>query len=138
MIKQIVYHSAQLVEFILILKLSLAKSQHRHVLRIVDAVIVCDARHQTLPTLYDLVVDATDPSNAADFLRINPWSAGDIKEPLLDFVVNDLLELARTLPADTPLLVSVDDSITAKDKDTVRLEVVDWHYDHTKSTSNND
>ena len=136
MLKQIVHHSAKLVEFLLILRLSLTNPQHCHVLRIVDAAIVCQAQHQTLPALYDLIVDATDPSNAADFLRISPWLVSDIKEPLLDFVVKDLLDLAKSLPIGTPLFVSIDDSITAKDKGTTRLEAVDWHYDHTKSTPN--
>ena len=72
MIKQIVQHSAQLVEFIVLLQLNLAKPQYRHVLNIADTVIVCEAPHKTLTTLYDLLVDAPDASNAADCLRISP------------------------------------------------------------------
>jgi hypothetical protein len=97
-----------------------------------DAVIVCEAPHKTLTTLYDLIVDAPHPSNAADCLRISPWTADDLREPLRAFVIDDLLQSAGG-ESEEPLFVSIDDSLTAKDKDTKRLEAVHWHYDHTKS-----
>lgn len=132
MIKQIVQHSAKLVEFIVLLQLNLSKPQYRHVMNIAEAAIVCEAPHYTLTTLYDLIVDAPDASNAADFLRISPWQVDDIKEPLRNFVVNDLMEQS-TQHNEEALWVSIDDSLTAKDKGTTCLEAVDWHHDHTKS-----
>ena len=132
MIKQIVQHSAQLVEFIVLLQLNLAKPQYRHVLNIADTVIVCEAPHKTLTTLYDLLVDAPDASNAADCLRISPWKAVDLREPLRDFTIGDLMQAASLLEEEV-LWVSIDDSLTAKDKGTTCLQAVDWHHDHTKS-----
>ena len=129
MIKQIVHHSAKLIQFIVLLQLNLSKPQYRHVLNITEAVIVCEAPQYTLTTLYDLIVDAPDASNVADFLRISPWQVDDIKEPLREFVVRDLLQQADG----QALWVSIDDSLTAKDKGTTCLEAVDWHHDHTKS-----
>ena len=129
MIKQIIQHSAKLIEFIVLLQLNLSKPQYRHLLNITEAVIVCEAPHYTLTTLYDLIVDAPDASNAADFLRISPWEVEDIKEPLKRFVVQDLLHQANG----QELWVSIDDSLTAKDKGTRCLEAVDWHHDHSKS-----
>lgn len=132
MIKQIVQHSVKLVEFLALLQLSLSKPQYRHVTNLADAVIVCETPHKTLTSLYNLIVDAPDASNAADCLRISPWQAADVQEPLRDFVLNDLLQWARLLP-DEALIISIDDSLTAKDKGTNHLEPVEWHYDHTKS-----
>ena len=129
MIKQIVQHSAKLVEFIVLLQLNLSKPQYRHVMNIAEAAIVCEAPHYTLATLYDMIVDAPDASNAADFLRISPWQVTDLKEPLRNFVVRDLLEQHDG----QAIWVSIDDSLTGKDKGTTCLEVVDWHHDHTKS-----
>lgn len=133
MIKQIVQHSAKLIEFIVLLQLNLSKPQYRHVLNIADTVIVCEAPHKTLSTLYDLLVDATDVSNAADCLRISPWKAVDLREPLREFTIGDLMQSARLLEGEA-LWVSIDDSLTAKDKGTTCLEAVDWHHDHTQST----
>lgn len=132
MIKQIVQHSTKLVEFLVLLQLSLSKPQYRHVIRLADAVIVCESPHKTLASLYNLIVDAPDTSNAADCLRISPWRAADLQEPLRAFTLNDLMQWATWLP-DEALFISIDDSLTAKDKDTCHLEPVTWHYDHTKS-----
>lgn len=132
MIKQIVQHSARFIEFLVLLQLNLSKPQYRHLAHIAEAAIVCDAPYYTLTTLYDLIVDAPDASNAADFLRISPWQVTELKESLREFVVQDLLETAagQSVPV---LWVSIDDSLTAKDKGTTCLEAVDWHHDHTKS-----
>ena len=78
MIKQIVQHSSKLIEFLVLLQLNLTKPQTRHVLRIADAVIVSEAPYKTLATLYDIIVDAPDASNGADFLRISPWQVKGI------------------------------------------------------------
>jgi hypothetical protein len=72
LIKQIVQHSTKLIEFLVLLQLNLSKPQYRHVLSIADAVVVCEAPHKTLTSLYELIVDAPHPSNAADCLRISP------------------------------------------------------------------
>ena len=78
MIKQIVQHSAKLIEFLVLLQLNLSKPQYRHVLRMADTVIVSESPHKTLTSLYDTIVDAPQPSNAADCLRISPWTANDL------------------------------------------------------------
>ena len=132
MIKQIVHHSARLIEFIVLLQLNLSKPQYRHVLHIADAAIVCESPHKTLTTLYDLIVDAPHPSNAADCLRISPWAADELREPLRTFTIDDLMQAAEMERGEV-LYVSIDDSITEKDKGTTCLEAVDWHHDHTKS-----
>jgi hypothetical protein len=132
LIKQIVQHSTKLIEFLVLLQLNLSKPQYRHVLNIADAVVVCEAPHKTLTSLYELIVDAPHPSNAADCLRISPWSAADLREPLRDFTIGSLMQLAVQLEG-AALFVSIDDSLTEKDKGTTCLEAVDWHHDHTKS-----
>ncbi len=132
MIKQIVQHSAKLIEFLALLQLNLSKPQYRHVLNIAESTIVCESPHKTLTTLYDLIVDAPHPSNAADCLRISPWSAVDVRESLREFTVGDLMQLAGLREGEA-LFVSIDDSLTEKDKGTTCLEAVDWHHDHTKS-----
>jgi hypothetical protein len=132
LIKQIVQHSTKLIQFLVLLQLNLAKPQYRHVLAIADAAIVCEAPHKTLTTLYDLIVDGRHPSNAADCLRISPWSAQDLRGQLREFTINDLMSLANVMGGEV-LFVSIDDSLTAKDKGTTCQEAVDWHHDHTRS-----
>lgn len=135
MIKQIVQHSAKLIEFLVLLQLNLSKPQYRHVLNIADTVIVCEAPHKTLTTLYDILVEAPDASNAADCLRISPWQASDLRDRLREFTIGDLMQAASLLDGEA-LWVSIDDSLTAKDKGTTCLQAVDWHHDHTQSVGN--
>ena len=132
MLKLIVQHSPQLLAFLCGLHLRLSKPQWQHVLRLADALIVSEARHKTLAGIYRLIVDAPDPSNGADTLRISPWTAEDLRAPLRHFIVADLVAYAQHSDTWT-LYVSLDDSLDAKDKGTRHLEAVEYHHDHTKS-----
>jgi hypothetical protein len=112
--------------------LRLSKPQWQHVVRLADALIVSEVRHKTIASLYRLIVDAPDPSNGADTLRISPWKADDLREPVRHFILADLVAYARQSNQWT-LYVSLDDSLDAKDKGTRHLEAVEYHHDHTKS-----
>ena len=70
MLKLIGQHSPNLLAFLYGLHLRLSKPQWQHVLRLADALVVSEARHKTLAGLYRLIVEAPDPSNGADTLRI--------------------------------------------------------------------
>lgn len=132
MLKLIVQHSPSLVAFLCGLHLRLSKPQLQHVLRLTDALIVSEIRHKTIAGLYRLVVDAPDPSNGADTLRISPWTAEDLRVPIRHFIVTHLVAYAHQSNHWT-LYVSLDDSLGAKDKGTRHLEAVEYHHDHTKS-----
>ena len=132
MLKLIVHHSPSLVAFLCGLHLRLSKPQWQHVVRLADALVVSEARHKTIASLYRLIVDAPDPSNGADTLRISPWGAEDIRAPMRQFIVEDLVTYASQSDQWT-LYVSLDDSLGEKDKGTRHLEAVEYHHDHTKS-----
>jgi hypothetical protein len=133
LLKQIVHHSAKLITFIALLQLNLSQPQGKHVQRIVDAVIVSDVPHKTLSSLYALIVDAPDPSNGADCLRISPWTGRELREPISAFVSQEVATYAEA-QGETVVFVSVDDSLSEKDQETRHLEPVAFHHDHTKST----
>ena len=132
MLKLIVQHSPKLLAFLCSLSLRLSKPQLHHVLRLADALIVSETRQKTIAGVYRLIVDAPDPSNGADTLRISPWTAEDLRAPLRHFIVADLVAYAQQSNQWT-LYVSLEDSLGAKDKGTRHLEAVDYHHDHTKS-----
>jgi Transposase DDE domain len=132
LLKLIVHHSPQLLAFLWGLHIRLTKPQLRHVLSLADALIVSEARHKTIAGLYRLVLNAPDPSNGADSLRISPWQADDLRTPLRTFVIEDIVAYAQEINTWT-LYVSLDDSLGEKDKGTRHLEAVEYHHDHTKS-----
>ena len=115
------------------LHLNLSQPQRDHLLDLVDSLLVCDER-KTLAALQRQFLDATDPSNWADFLRISPWSAADVRDALRRHQVTWLLELAQARNLPTVLYVNLDDSLGKKDKHTSHIEPVDWFHDHNEST----
>jgi hypothetical protein len=132
LLKLIVQHSPKLLAFVCGLHLRLHKPPWHHVLRLADALVVSDARHKTVASLSRLIVEAPDPSNGADTLRISPWTAEDLRAPLRPFSVADLVAYAYQSNHWT-LYGSLDDSWNEKDKGTRHLEAVAYHHDHTKS-----
>jgi IS4 transposase len=87
-----------------------------------------------LAGLYRQWVDAPDVSAVADFFRVSPWSAREMDVALSQFVMHDLIQRAESSGKTYTVYVSIDDSLTGKDKDTKSLETVDWHHDHDAST----
>jgi hypothetical protein len=133
LVKLIVQHSPNLLAFLCGLHLRLSKPQWQHVWRLADALMVSEARHQTMAGLDRLLVDAPDPSHGADPRRISPWTAEAIRSPMRHCLVTDLVAYAHQSDQWT-LSVSLDDSWGEKDRGTRPLEAVEYPHDHTKSS----
>jgi len=129
MLTRIISESEELCTFIDGLNLSLSAPQHRHVLNVVDGLLVTDAP-KTLAELQRQFVTWVDPSNIADTFRIAPWTAESIRGPLTEMMMR--MALARLEQQGQPrrLLINIDDSLAIKDPYTRCLEPVDWYYDH--------
>lgn len=133
MLPLIVQHSEALTSFILALQLALYQPQIRHLLQIVDALIVCNQR-KTLSGLSRLLHHWVDPKALADFFRESPWSVDLINQPRKKFMLAKLLELAQAAGMELKILVSLDDSLGKKGKATKHLDAVDYHHNHIEST----
>jgi hypothetical protein len=110
LLKLIVQHSPKLLAFVYGLPLHLHTPPWQHGLRLADALVVSAARHKTIASLYRLIVEAPDPSNGADTLRISPWRAEDLRAPIRHFLVAALVAYAHQSDNWT-LSVSLDDSL---------------------------
>jgi hypothetical protein len=98
-----------------------------------DALLTCEDK-KTLAALQRQFVEAPDASNMADFLRISPWQADDVRAALRAHQVTWLLAEAERKGAPKIIYINIDDSLGEKDKATRHLEPVDWHFDHSEST----
>jgi DDE superfamily endonuclease len=125
----IVRRSAVVVTFVSLLSLPLAVPQLRHVERLVDMLVMAP-RKKTLAQLAAQELDGVDVSNLADFFRISPWDADDLRLPLVVFILRDLAR--RVTDPLLPIYLTLDDSLTVKDKGTRKLQAVDWHFDHNR------
>ena len=133
MLLQIVQHTEALTSFIYALQLALYQPQIRHLLQIVDAMLVCNQR-KTLSDLSRFLHEAPDPKTLADFFRESPWTVDLISQPRKKLMVLKLLELAAKAGLEPKILVSLDDSLGKKGKATKHLQAVDYHHNHTEST----
>jgi len=127
--KAIVQRSPAIVTFVGLLGLTLSTPQRQHVERLGDLLVVAP-RRKTLAQLAALELPGVDPSNLADFFRISPWDPDDLRLPLLEFILA-YLKGHNSDPA-CPLYLTLDDSLTPKDKATSQLQSVDWHFDHNQ------
>jgi len=133
MLTRIVHNSEKLCTFLDRLGVQLSQPQRRHILNMADALLTCEDT-KTLAALQRQFVEAPDASNMADFLRISPWRADDIRTALRAHQAAWLLAEAERKGAPKVLYINIDDSLGEKDKATRHLEPVAWHYDHSEST----
>jgi hypothetical protein len=117
----------------LALRLALYQPQINHLKRVADALIVCD-RRKTLTNLYREYVEEYDPKTAADFFRESPWEAEMVSKSRQAYMLAELVAISQMLGLDDPIVISIDDSLGKKHKDTRHLEAVDYQYNHGEST----
>jgi hypothetical protein len=133
MLTRIIRNSTELCTFFEQLDIQLSKPQRQHILNLADALLVCEDE-KTLAALQRQFIEAPDASNMADFLRISPWSAEEVRVALRVNQVAWLMAHAESLGLPQVLYVNLDDSLGEKDKATRHLEPVDWFHDHTESS----
>jgi hypothetical protein len=133
MLTRIVRPSPALHTFLQPLTAHLSQPQRQHLLELADAVLVCEDR-KTLAALQRQFLDATDPSNWADFLRVSPWSADLARDALRRRHLAWLLAEAQRRGLPNVLFLNLDDSLGKKGRQTSCLEPVDWFHDHNEST----
>jgi hypothetical protein len=133
MLTRIVRPSPALQAFLGPLIGHLTQPQRQHLLQLADALLVCEDR-KTLAALQRQFLDTSDPSNWADFLRLSPWSAGLVRDSLRRQQLAWLLAEGQRRGLPKVLFLNLDDSLGKKDKQTRRLEPVDWFHDHNEST----
>jgi DDE superfamily endonuclease len=133
MLTRIVRPSPALDTFLRPVTAHLSQPQRQHLLHLADALLVCEDR-KTLAALQRQFLDATDPSNWADFLRLSPWSADIVRDSLRCQQLAWLLAEAQRQGLPKVLSINLDDSLGKKDKHTAHLEPVDWFHDHNEST----
>jgi hypothetical protein len=133
MLTRILHNSEKLCTFLDSLGIRLSQPQRRHILNMADALLVCEDR-KTLAALQRQFVEAPDASNMADFLRISPWEASEVRAGLRVHQANWLIAEAERTNAPHVIYINIDDSLGEKDKGTRHIEPVAWFHDHSEST----
>ena len=133
MLTTIVQHSRELVAFISALNIALYQPQIRHLIQLVDALLVSNET-KTISGLYRLLKGQPDPKSGADFFRESPWQPEEIGSARKRWMVKTFLELASKVNTVFEIFISIDDSLGQKGKATRHLEAVDHQHNHTESS----
>src|SRR5437868_10996345 len=115
MLTRILHNSPQLCAFLDQLQLDLSQPQRQHMLNLADALLVCEDE-KTLAALQRQFLAAPDASNMADFLRISPWQAAEVRAAVRTNQVQSALAQAERLGL--PKVITINDSLGEKDKAT--------------------
>jgi hypothetical protein len=132
MLPTILHQSDELIAFIALLDFVLYQPQMRHLLNLVDAMLVCSGK-KTLSNLYRQISGEPDPKTAADFFRESTWDKEDMGASRKKAMLIQFLAFANRLGL-VKVLADVDDSLGKKDKATRHLEAVSYHHDHTEGS----
>jgi hypothetical protein len=128
----IIEHTEILRNFVLPLLMGLNGFQQRHALNVLEAVLVSDQRHKTLAALTRLLLVAhADAFALADFLRVSPWSAAELRSRMTGALLVAACALQKRLGADK-IVLAIDDSLCVKDFATRKLAAVGLFYDHVE------
>jgi hypothetical protein len=133
MLSRIVHNSPPLCAFARPLLSSLSEPQERHFLNLADGLLVCEDK-KTLAALQRQFIESVDVSNWADFLRISPWNASEVRDRIRQANIAWAIEQAEAAGEPKEVFINIDDSIGEKGAQTWRLEPVDWFHDHKEST----
>jgi len=123
---RIVAPHQELQRFINQLRLPLHEPQYQHLIRLTDALISVEGS-KTLAALNRSLCEPTDQSALSDFLTYSPWSAKEVRNCITRYIVN-WVTAAPSSP-ETPLIISVDDSIAKKPQTSKHFEPVEWYFD---------
>jgi hypothetical protein len=128
----IIEHTDALRNFVLPLLIGLNGFQQRHALNVLEAVLASDQRHKTLAALTRLLLLAhADQFALADFLRVSPWNAEQLRSRMTGAVLLAAGALQKRLGTDK-IVLAVDDSLCVKDFGTRKLPAVGLFYDHVE------
>lgn len=133
MLSPIVQYSLQLVSFIGCLGIVMSDPQRRHLLQVLDGLLMCSGR-KTISNLYRQHVSQPDPKNGADFFRESPWDEVGMSRQRKQTLMVQLLNIGQKLGLGQVIKISIDDSLGKKGKATKQLEAVDIQHNHSESS----
>lgn len=133
MLSPIVHHSLQLVSFISCLGILLSEPQRRHLLQMLDGLLMCEGR-KTISNLYRQQASHPDPKTGADFFCESPWDAVGMSQQRKQKLMVQLLSIGQKLKLLKVIKLSIDDSLGKKGKATKHLDAVDIQHNHSESS----
>lgn len=112
----------------MILKLRLTKPQRTHALNVMEGLILCEST-KTLSAMNRLLLEPVHPSSIADFFTYSPWDNNDVRTQSQKTIIEWVTDENQKHLIKPRILISIDDSLSNKSKESSHFEPVDWHFD---------
>lgn len=118
----------KLVIFFTLLKLKFTQPQKSHAINFMEGLLMCEAT-KTLSAINRLLLEPTHPSSIADFFTCSPWENEDVRRQAQKVFLEWVLAEEQGHLFRHRIIISIDDSLSSKPKESKHFEPVDWHFD---------
>jgi hypothetical protein len=112
----------------MLLKLRLTKPQRSHILNFMEGLLICEG-NKTLSTINRLLLEPLHPSSMADFFIYSPWDDDHVRNQFQKVLIRWATEDKQANLFKPIILISIDDSLSKKPKESKHFEPVGWHFD---------
>jgi hypothetical protein len=99
-----------------------------------EGLLMCEAT-KTLSAINRLLLEPTHPSSIADFFTYSPWENEDIRGQAQKVLIKWVFEEQQGFLFRPRIIISIDDSLCSKPKESKHFEPVDWHFDAKEGRS---
>ncbi len=125
---KIIAPAKKLVTFFMLLQLRFSKPQISHALHFIEGSIMLDGT-KTLSAINRSLLKPNHPSSMADFFTYSPWEHEEYRKQYQQSLIQWAVEDKQRRLFRPFLLLSIDDSLSKKPKESKHFTLVDWHFD---------
>jgi SRSO17 transposase len=130
----VTFHSS-IVKFVFALNLLLSKPQHRHLLAFLHGIILCEGRVNISQIRRSSNHDR-DLSCMTRFLQESPWNPQYVTKQRLSYLMETIRQTRAKWGDTRPItFLILDDTQCKKERSTVKMEGLDFHYSHSEGKS---
>lgn len=122
-----------IVKFILSLQLGFSKPQMRHLISMVNGIILCEGR-KNISTIREASGKERHLSSTTRFLNESPWSVNRMQKRRMERIMQAIRKAPNNQGKRTVFLL-IDDTSCKKETTTRRMEGLDFHYSHENGKS---
>ena len=135
---KIIAPTKKLVTFFMLLQLRFSKPQMSHALNFIEGSIMHVSQRlirlrrngtKTLSAITRSLLESPHPSSMADFFTYSPWEHESCRRQYQSALIRWAVEDKQKKLFNPFLLISIDDSLSKKPKESKHFPLVDWHFD---------
>jgi hypothetical protein len=93
-----------------------------------EGLLICEG-NKTLSTINRLLLEPLHPSSMADFFTYSPWDDDHVRNQFQKVLIRWATEDKQANLFKPIILISIDDSLSKKPKESKHFEPVGWHFD---------